>query len=102
LADLPASGGWAPSERRSCWGHIHAIAENVTSIDDDVAGIDAHAELNALLIWHPGIALGHPAPDIKSAAHCVHYAAKLSQHPVSGILDDPATVFGNLRIDKSA
>ena len=82
--------------------HIHAVAENVTSIDDDVADIDAHAELDALLIWHPGIALGHPALDIKSAAHCVHYAAKLSQHPVSGVLDDPATVFGNLGIDKSA
>ena len=82
--------------------HIHAIAENVTSIDDDVADIDAHAELDALLIWHPGIALGHPALDINSAAHCVHYAAKLGQHPVSGVLDDPATVFGNLGIDKSA
>ena len=31
-----------------------------------------------------------------------HYAAKLSQHPVPGVLDDPATVFGNLGIDKSA
>ena len=82
--------------------HIHAIAENITSIDDDVADIDAHAELDALLIWHPGIALGHPALDIKSAAHCVHYAAKLSQHSVPGVLDDPATVFGNLRINKSA
>src|SRR5437660_1647242 len=30
--------------------HIHAIAENVTSIDDDVADIDAYAELDALLI----------------------------------------------------
>ena len=82
--------------------YIHAVAENVTSIDDDVADIDAHAELDALLIWHLCIALGHPALDIKSAAHCVHYAAKLSQHPVPGVLDDPATVFGNLGIDKSA
>jgi len=82
--------------------HIHAIAEDVTSIDDDVADIDADPELNALLVWHLGIALGHPALDIKSAAHCVHYAAKLSQHSVPGVLDDPATVFGNLRINKSA
>jgi hypothetical protein len=82
--------------------HIHAVAENVTSIDDDITDIDADAELDALLIRHPGIALGHPALDIKSAAHCVHYAAKFSQHPVSGVLDDPATVFGDLGIDKSA
>src|SRR5216684_1084515 len=52
--------------------HIHAIAENVTSIDDDVADINANPELDALLIWYLGIALGHPALDIKSAAHCVH------------------------------
>jgi hypothetical protein len=82
--------------------HIHAVAENVTSIDDDVADIDAHAELDAILIWHLRIALGHSALDIKSAAHCVHYAAKLSQHPVPGILYDPATVFGDFGIDKSA
>ena len=82
--------------------HVHAIAENVTSIDDDVADIDAHAELDALIIWHPGIALDNPALDIECATHCVHYATKLSQHPVSGVLDDPTTVFGNLGIDKSA
>jgi hypothetical protein len=82
--------------------HIHAVAENVTPIDNDVADIDAHTEFDALLIWHPRIALGHPALDIKGAAHCVHYAAKLGQHPVAGVLDDPATVFGNLGIDKSA
>jgi hypothetical protein len=82
--------------------HIHAIAENVISIDDDIADIYAYPELDALLIWHLGIALGHPALDIKSAAQCVHYAAKLSQHPVPGVLDDPATVFSDLGIDKSA
>ena len=82
--------------------HIHAVAENVTSIDDDVADIDAHAELDALLIWHLGIALGHPALDIKSAAHCLHYAAKLSQQPIAGVLDNTAAVFRNLRIDEGA
>jgi hypothetical protein len=82
--------------------HIHAIAENVISIDDDIADIYAYPELDALLIWHLGIALGHPALDIKSAAQCVHYAAKLSQHPVPGVLDDPATVFSDLGIDKGA
>jgi hypothetical protein len=82
--------------------HIHAIAENVISIDDDIADIYAYPELDAPLIWHLGIALGHPALDIKSAAQCVHYAAKLSQHPVPGVLDDPATVFSDLGIDKRA
>jgi hypothetical protein len=82
--------------------HIHAIAENVTSIDDDVADINANPELDALLIWYLGIALGHPALDIKSSAHCVHYAAKLGQQPIAGVLDNTAAVFGNLGIDERA
>jgi hypothetical protein len=82
--------------------HIHAVAEDVPPIEDDVANIDADPELDAFLIWHLSITLGHPALDIKSAAHCVYYAAKLGQQPVPGVLDDPTTVFRNLRIDKNA
>jgi hypothetical protein len=40
--------------------------------------------------------------EIKSAAGCVHYAAKLSQQPITGVLDNTAVVFGNLGIDERA
>ena len=76
--------------------------EDVATVDDDVTDIDADTELNLLLLWHLGIALGHAALDIKSAAHCVHYAAKLSQQPIAGVLDNTAAVFGNLGIDEGA
>ncbi|WP_442893329.1 hypothetical protein [Bradyrhizobium sp.] len=76
--------------------HVHAIAENVTSINDDVADIDANAELDPLLIGYPGIAPGHSALNVESATHCVHDTDKPSQHPVPGVLDDPLAVFGDL------
>jgi hypothetical protein len=82
--------------------HIHAVAENVTSIDNDVSNIDADAELNTLLIWYLGIAPGHPSLNVKSAAHCVHHASKLGQQSISGMLDDPAAMFGNLGVDNGA
>ena len=80
--------------------HIHVVAENVTSIDDDVAGVDSNPELDALLIRHLGVSLGHPTLNIKSAADCVHYAAELSQQPITGVLDNTAVVFGNLGMDE--
>ena len=66
--------------------HVHAIAEDVITVDDDVVDIDADAKLDPLLQWHVGIAFGHPALDIKSTAHRVHDAAKLSQQPIAVFL----------------
>jgi len=82
--------------------HVHAIPEDVATVDDDVTDIDADTELNLLLVWHLGIALGHSALDIKSAANRVHYAAELSQQSISGVLDDPPTVLSDLGIDERA
>jgi hypothetical protein len=82
--------------------YVHVVAENIASIDDDVADVDANPELDALRIRHLGVALGHSTLNIKSAAGCVHYAAKLSQQPIAGVLDDTAAVFGNLGIDEGA
>jgi hypothetical protein len=58
------------------------------------------AELDAVLPWHAGVALGHAALNVDGTAQRVHDAAKLGQHPIPGVLDDPATVFGDLRIDE--
>ena len=35
-----------------------------------------------------------------STAQRTDDAAELGQHPIPGVLDDPATVFGDLRIDE--
>jgi hypothetical protein len=52
--------------------------------------------------WQFGIALGHSPLDIKGTPHRIHHAAELSQHPVTGVLDNPPTVLGDLGIDEGA
>jgi len=48
----------------------------------------------------PAARWGHPTLDIKRTTHRVHDAAKVSQHPVAGVLDNPSTVLRDFRIDK--
>jgi hypothetical protein len=67
--------------------YVHAVPEDVTTVDDDIADVDADAELDPLLLWHLGIALRHTPLDFKSAAHRVHNAAEFRQQPIPGVLD---------------
>jgi hypothetical protein len=82
--------------------HVHAVAEDVATIDDDVADIDPNAKLDPLLLRHVGVALHHATLNIKSTAHGVDHAAELGQHSIAGVLDNTAAVFGNLGIDEGA
>ncbi len=79
---------------------IHSVAKNVTVVDDDVAHVDPNAEIDPLLLGYVDVAFGHAALDIHGAAHCVHNAAEFGQHPITGVLDDPAAVLGDLGIDQ--
>src|SRR5262245_11820263 len=81
---------------------VHAIPEDVAVVGNDVTNIDAHANLDPLLLWHLGITLRHAPLDIDGATHRINYATELSQQPIAGVLDDPATVLSDLGIDKRA
>ena len=70
--------------------HIHAVAENVVALDDDVADIDADAELNAAAFRNISVALAHLALDFGGAGNRIHHARELDQHAVAGQLDDAA------------
>src|ERR1700730_3259976 len=83
-------------------GYVHAVAEDVATIDDDVADIDPNAKLDPLLLRHITVALGHAALNIEGTADRIHYTAKLSQHSIAGVLDNTAAVVGNLGIEKGA
>ena len=63
-----ADAAWFRKTLQTC-RHVHAVTENVATIDNDVAKIDADAELDALPLLHLGIALQHSVPDIKGTAH---------------------------------
>jgi hypothetical protein len=46
------------------------------------------------------IPIGHARPHLDGAAHCIHHAGELGQEAIAGTLDDPAPVFGDLRLDQ--
>src|SRR5262249_6556271 len=83
-------------------GHVHAIAEDVATVDHHIADIDADAKLDPLLLGHVRVALGHASLDIDSAAHRVHDAAELSQQAIAGALDNAPTVLRDLGINEGA
>ena len=66
--------------------HIHAVAEDVAAVDDDIADIDANAELDPPLLRHVGIPLEHAALDLDGTAQRIDHARELGQHTVAVVL----------------
>ena len=105
VADLVAHGARDANaagigEHFETRGDVDAIAENIVLLDDDIAQINADAELDPPRRRHIGIAPRHPALDFGCARHGVHDAAELHQHAVAGRLDDTAVVLGNRGINE--
>jgi hypothetical protein len=95
LADADPAGLGKGFEPR---GDIDAIAVDVARFDDDVAEIDADAELDARCLRDAVIAQCHLALQFDRAAHCIDNAGKLDQEPVAGGLDDAAAMIGDLGV----
>src|SRR5215468_3364134 len=79
---------------------VDAVAEDVVLFNDYVAEVDAYAKPDAPLLGRLGLAVGHPALDLHSAAHRVDDAGKFRQHAVTGGLHDTAVVLGDFRIEE--
>src|SRR5215216_2204682 len=86
-------------ERLQPCRNVDAVPVDIVVIADDIADIDAYAELDAALGWHLGIALNHATLNIDRATHRVDDADKFHQHAVARSLDDPAPVLSDLRIN---
>src|SRR5262249_43638427 len=72
------------------------------AVDDDVADIDADANLDALCLWHAGIALRHPALNLDRATQCFHDAFEFREDAVAGALDDPPAMLVDLGVEELA
>ena len=84
-------------------GDIDAVAHQVAvALLDDVAEMDADAELDAALRRHAGIALDHAVLHLDGAAHGVDHAAELDEAAVAGALDDATMMHGDRGIDQIA
>jgi hypothetical protein len=97
--DADAARRREPFEAR---GDIDAVAIDVVRRHDDVAEIDADAELDAAVLRQPGIARANDPLHIERAAHRVDDAAELDESPVAGMLDNAAAVLADLRRDDLA
>src|SRR5262249_44516737 len=82
--------------------HVDAVAENAADVQDDIAEINADAELDPFVRRHALVALRHAALNMDRAAHRVHDAAELDQHPIAGGFNDAPAVFGDAGIKNDA
>ncbi len=84
-------------------GDVDAVAHQVAvALLDDVAQMNADAELDAALGRQSGVALDEAVLHLDRAAHRVDHAAKLDQAPVAGALDDPPAMGGDGGVDQVA
>jgi hypothetical protein len=84
-------------------GDIDPVAHQVAvGLLDDIAEMDADAELYAALGRHAGVALGHAVLHLDCAAHSVDHAAKLNEAAVPGALDDAAMMRRDRGVDQVA
>jgi hypothetical protein len=74
--------------------HVDAIPQYVLAIDDDVAKINPHAVLDALILGNIGGTSSQLLLYLNAALHGIYDAWELDQKPVAGCLDDAATVGG--------
>ena len=75
---------------------IDAVAVDVAVLDDDVARIDADAELDALVLRGRGVARRHALLHRDRAGDGFDDARELDEDAVAGGLDDAALVLGDL------
>ena len=100
LGQTDRAGLGDPFEPR---GDIDAVAHQIAvALLDDVAQMNADAELDAPLGRHAGIALDHAVLHFDRAAHGVDHAAELDEAAVAGALDDAPVMHGDGGIDQIA
>jgi hypothetical protein len=78
--------------------YIDPIAKNIAILDDDVADVDSHPELDAPVLRHSLIAGSHLPLCLHRASNSVDHAGELSQEAVTSSLDYAATMLGDLRV----
>ena len=80
-------------------GNIHAVPEDVVTVNDDVADVDPDAEHDALVLGHVRIAADHAALDYHRATDRIDNTGKFDQRAIACGLDDTAMMTGNRRVN---
>ena len=96
LRDADAAGVGDALQAR---GHIHAIAEHVVVVGDDVREVDADAEAHPLVFRCRGVARLAFRLHVDGEGHGIHNTRKLGQEAIAQGLDHPAAMTQQQRID---
>ena len=76
--------------------YVDAIAHEVSIVlHDDVAEVDADAELDALVWRHAGTALSQAPLYFDRRTHRIHHRRELGQEAIPGVLDDASAMLGD-------
>ena len=82
-------------------GDIDAVAHQVAvALLDDVAEMNADAELDAPVGGQADVALDHRVLHLDGAAHGIDHAAELDQRPVAGALEHAPVMDGDRGVDE--
>ena len=98
----------APRDTNSAWlgqalepsCHVDPVAIDIVVLDDNVADVDANAELDAPIIGDAGVAIRHTRLHGDGALHGIDDAAELDQHAVTCRLDDAAVALRDFGVDE--
>jgi hypothetical protein len=90
----PARFGQGFEARRD----IDTVAKDVVLVDDDVAKIDADAEIDAPLGRHVGVARGHLTLHLDRATNRIDHARELAEQTIARRMDDAAPVLLDLGV----
>jgi hypothetical protein len=87
------------SQRLNARRDVDTVAEDVFTIDDDVAEVNADPKLDSLICRHRDVAVGHAALHVDGTPHGVDHAGELEEQAVTHRLDDAAPMFCDLGVD---
>jgi hypothetical protein len=82
--------------------NVHAIAVDVVAIDDNVAEINTHAEVNPTTLWCIGVPGIHTFLNLDTTTYCIHDRGKLYQDAVASTFDDSPSMLCDLHVDELA
>src|SRR4051794_5199719 len=76
-------------------GNVDTIAENISTITQNVTKMNTDAPFHPVFVRDLVIALGHHALKCNGALHSAHHRGKLDQDAIAGRLDNPPAMLGN-------
>jgi hypothetical protein len=79
--------------------NVDAISKNVIGFYDDITDVNSHTKGDASVFRVTGCELLHAGLELHCRSYRFDCARKFREEPVAGVLHDPATVFGDRRLD---